>query len=228
MRRSPADYACVMTTDPHADELLFWALESSTGDTTCWLRIDRWAPADSPSDASDDVAQRAVSTLMAQELVTGKRAITHHVVEFSLTPAGVREAERRREAVASRRARLEYAENVILNWVFETASPGRPVELIDFIGCPASFFYSSRLTAEEITEAASSLVGLRMLTTTGGPLTGAWLEPEGRSCVMSGLPVREYLRGNGVQLVQHIHSGGVGAQGVDVTQHHGDRRNRAL
>ncbi|MFD9394124.1 hypothetical protein ACFWBB_26320 [Streptomyces sp. NPDC060000] len=210
-----------MATDWLVDELLFWALESSEGDTTYWMRIQSWVP--STPDASEDAGQRAVSILMGQELVVGKRAITHEVVEFALTPVGVREAGRRFEAVRSRRERLAYAENAILTWVFETVLPSRPVELIDFIGSPAGYFYASKLTAEEVTEAATSLVELKMLTTTGGPLTGVWLAPEGRACVMSGQPVREYMRPHGTHLIQNIHSGGVGAQGLDVHQHSGDQ-----
>lgn len=210
-----------MGMDRLVDDLLFWAFESSEGDTTRWMKIQWWAP--SSRGTSEDAVQRAVSTLMGRQLAVGKRAITHKVVEFALTPAGVREAERRFDAVSSRRERLVYAENAILTWAFETASPGRPVELLDFVGSLAGIFYGSKLTVEEVTEASTSLVELKMLTTTGGPLTGVWLAPEGRACVMSGQFVREYLRVKGTQLIQNIHSGGVGAQGLNVHQHRGNQ-----
>ncbi|MGW2612712.1 hypothetical protein ACWC4A_51990 [Streptomyces mirabilis] len=208
-----------MSTDPLADELLFWALESSEGDTTWWMRLLEWTPSSSSRNATDDAVQRAVAVLSAQGLVVGQRAITGVVRQFALTPAGVREAERRRTAVGSRRDRLAYAENAILTWVFDSAPPAAPVQLIDFMSSPAGFFYGSKLTADEVTEASASLVQLKMLTTTGGPLTGVWLAAEGRCCVMSGQTVREYLRRENVQLIQYVLPGAAAAQGMNVTQH---------
>jgi hypothetical protein len=49
-----------------------------------------------------------------------------------------------------------------------------------------------------------SLVRLKMLSTTGGPLTGAWLEPAGRSCVMSGQPVRAYVLATSGGVHNHV------------------------
>lgn len=112
----------------------------------------------------------------------------------------------------------------MLTSLFETADAGRPVELLDFVNSPANCFYGSRLSVDEVDAAARNLVGLKMLSVTGGPLTGVRLEPEGTSCVMSGQPVRAYVQQQrSVHLEQHVHPGSVGAQGVNVNHHLGDR-----
>ncbi|PCG87113.1 hypothetical protein CIB93_04500 [Streptomyces sp. WZ.A104] len=213
-----------MTKDRLVDELLFWALDASGGDTTCDLGPHTGIDPSRLPFPDEEAVQQAASGLEVQGWARAFRNAAGDVVFFRLTPAGVREGERRRTAVASRRERLAYAENALITWVFETAEASRPVELLDFVSSPANCFYGSRLSVDEVDEASRNLVGLKMLSTTGGPLTGVRLEPEGTSCVMSGQPVRAYLqRHRSVHLEQHIHAGGVGAQGVNAHQRLDDR-----
>ncbi|MFI5753170.1 hypothetical protein ACIBBE_46925 [Streptomyces sp. NPDC051644] len=216
-----------MTTERLVDELLFWALDASGGDTTCDLGPHTGVDPSRLPFPDEEAVQQAASALEVQGWARGFRNAAGDVVYFRLTSVGVQEAERRRKATASRRERLVYTEDALLTWVFETAEVGRPVELIDFINSPMNFFYASALTADEVDAASRNLVGLKMLSTTGGPLTGVRLEPEGTSCVMSGQPVRAYKQLKAVHLEQHIHPGAVGAQGVNVDQHLGNSGSRA-
>lgn len=213
-----------MTTERLIDELLLWALDASGGDTTCDLGPHTGVAPSRLPFPDETAVQQAASGLEVRGWARGFRNAGGDVVFFRLTSAGVREGERRRAAVASRRDRLAFAENALLTWVFETAEVGRPVELLDFVGSPANYFYGSRLSVDEVDTASRNLVGLNMLSTTGGPLTGVRLEPDGTSCVMSGQPVRTYLQQQRpVHLEQHVHEGGVGAQGFSVHQQLGDR-----
>ncbi|MBZ6232623.1 hypothetical protein [Streptomyces olivaceus] len=214
-------YTRPMTTDRLVDTLLFWAMDESGGDTTCHLGPNIHISPDRlplPDEAAvQEAIHRLVSRGWAHVGPRGRNA-AGAIVFYTLTSAGVQEADRRRRVIGSRRDRLVYAENAILNWAFETAEPGRPVELLDFIDSDVNSFYGSPLTAAEITAASSNLVGLKMLSTTGGPLTGVWLQPEGFACAMSGQPVRSYIEPKSRHFEQHIHPGAAGAQGIDVSQ----------
>lgn len=214
-------YTRPMTTDRLVDTLLFWVMDESGGDTTCHLGPNiHISPGRLPlpdEAAVQDAIHGLVSRGWAHVGPRGRNA-AGEIVFYTLTSVGVQEADRRRRAISSRRDRLVYAENAILNWVFETAEPGRPVELLGFVDSDVNSFYGSPLTAAEITAASSNLVGLKMISTTGGPLTGVWLQPEGIACAMSGQPVRRYIEPKSQHFEQHIHPGAAGAQGVDVSQ----------
>ncbi len=159
-----------MTTERLVDELLFWALDASGGDTTCDLGPHTGVDPSRLPFPNEEAVQRAASALEVQGWARGFRNAAGDVLFFRLTSVGVQEAGRRRKAIASRRERLVYAEDALLTWVFETAEVGRPVELMDFINSPANSFYGSELTVEEVDAASRNLVGLKMLSTTGGPL----------------------------------------------------------
>lgn len=211
-----------MSSDSLGDDLLLWAAEACGGDPGHLMGLSAWPT----SGRNPEAAQRAVAHLLARGWAfvgPRHRVASGEVLFFRLTPAGIREAERRKASAGSVRERLFRAENALLAWVAETAEPGRPVELIDFFDSPDVLFHGTKLTYDEVHRASVNLVGLGMLTTTGGPMTGAWLTSEGDSCFMSGLPVREYVRPQAVTLIQHIAPGAVGAQGQNVTQIASDR-----
>ncbi|MFD6181424.1 hypothetical protein [Streptomyces goshikiensis] len=214
-------YTRPMTTDRLVDTLLFWAMDESGGDITCHLGPSiHISPSRLPvpdEAAVQDAIHGLVSRGWAHVGPRGRNA-SGEIVFYTLTSAGVQEADRRRRAIGSRRDRLVYAENAILTWVFETAEPGRPVELIDFIDSDVNSFYGSQLTAAEVTAASNNLVGLKMLSTTSGSLTGVWLQAEGIACAMSDQPVRKYIERKSQHFEQHIHPGAAGAQGIEVSQ----------
>ncbi|WP_405922196.1 hypothetical protein [Streptomyces sp. NBC_00122] len=210
-----------MTTDRLVDTLLSWAMDESGGDTTCHLGPNIGVSPVRLPMPDESAVQDAIRGLVSRgwaHVGPRERNAAGDIVFYTLTSAGVQEAERRRRALGSRRDRLVYAENAVLTWVFETAEPGCPVELIDFVNSNENSFYGSPLTADEVRAASSNLVGMKMLSATGGPLTGVWLQPEGYSCAMSGQPVRSYVEPRAQHFEQHVHPGAAGAQGIEVTQ----------
>ncbi len=189
-----AYHACVMT-EIYACRMLHWALDQSRGDTSKALSVEQWMKSE---NAPVEFAQPAVSHLAANGWIDPLfQQANGYSPFFTLSHAGLLEAQHEDKARRDRRERILFAENALLHWVFNLESPESPNELVNFFIADDSFFFGDQLSVDEVESSKNYLVQRELC---GGTLVGIYLRPDGRDCVLSGRTVREYVErriGNG-------------------------------
>lgn len=182
-------------TEIYACRMLRWALDQSRGDISEALSVEQWMKSE---NVSVEFAGAAVSHLAANRWIEPLfRQADGYAPFFTLSHPGLLEARHEESARGDRRQRILFAENAVLQWVFNLDSPGSPNELVSFFIAEESFFFGDQLTVDEVESAKNYLVQRELC---GGTLVGIYLRANGRDCVLSGKTVREYVErrnGNG-------------------------------
>lgn len=200
-----------VTTEIYGSRMLRWALAQGGGDITAPLSTDEWMASERvPFEVADAVVSHLQAGRFVEAMVTQANG---HSPILRFTPHGLQEARHQEREVQDLSARIVFAEDALLRWVFNSDQPNRPKDLQDFLSSPNSFFHGDQLSVDEILAAQRYLVQRELC---GGTIDGIYLKADGRDCVLSGKTVRQYMdQRNGVSwTINNTNSPGsvIGAQ----------------
>jgi hypothetical protein len=213
---SPAN---AMTTVFYLPRLLLWF--DQQGREQPGVRVDPAAFATSEGLEPDFVGN-LITLLEQKRHIAVHRSIADKTMPDSLiTDRGRAEAQGLRERRADPAARLRYAREALLKWMFAHFGGSR-ADVAAFAQARESSFLGSQLKSEELVTAVCYLADRKMIVAVGGAEGGLRLSADGIDCVTSGVPMNEYLanqpKGGSVYNVTNAQGSIIGGEHQTVNQ----------
>jgi hypothetical protein len=181
--------ASAMTTTFHLPLLLLWLDQQGREQPSVYV--------DPAAFAADEALEptfvgNLITLLEQKRYIEVARSLEHRATPDSLiTDWGKAEAQRLREHRADPVARLRYARETLMKWIFANFGGSRG-DVAAFAQARESSFLGSQLTDEEIISAVRYLADKNMIVADSLG-SGLRLAANGIDCVTSGLPMNEYL-----------------------------------
>ncbi len=178
-----------MTTTFHLPRLLLWLDQQGREQPSVYV--------DPAAFATDEALEPAfvgnlITLLEQKRYIEVARSLEHRATPDSLiTDWGKAEAQRLREHRADPVARLRYARETLMKWIFANFEGSR-ADVAAFAQARESSFIGSHLTDEEIISAVRYLADKNMIVADSLG-SGLRLAANGIDCVTSGVPMNEYL-----------------------------------
>ena len=207
-----------MTTAFYLPRLLLWL--DQQGREQPGVYVD---PAAFATDEAlePDFVGNLITLLEQRRYIDVIRSLEYKAMPDSLaTDRGKAEAQGLRERRADPVARLRYARETLLKWMFANFGGSR-ADVAAFAQARESSFLGSQLTSEEIVAAVRYLADKKMIAADGSG-GGLRLAADGIDCVTSGVPMNEYLarqpRGGSVYNVTNPQGSIIGGEHQTVNQ----------
>lgn len=212
---SPAN---AMTTAFYLPRLLLW-FDQQGREQPC-VYVDPAAFATSEGLEPDFVGN-LITLLEQKRYITAHRSIESKAMPDALvTDLGKAESQGLRERRDDPAARLRYARETLLKWMFAHFG-GSVAEVAAFAQARESRFLGSQLTGDEIVAAVRYLADRKMIASAGLG-GGLRVAADGIDCVTSGVPMNEYLahqpRGGSVYNVTNPQGSIIGGEHQTVNQ----------
>jgi hypothetical protein len=139
-----------------------------------------------------DFVGNLITLLEQKRYIAVARSLENRAMPDSLvTDRGKAEAQGLRERRAEPVARLRYARETLMKWMFANFGGSR-ADVAAFAQARESSFLGSQLTGEEIIAAVRYLADKKLIAA-DSPGGGFRLASDGIDCVTSGVPMNEYL-----------------------------------